>query len=249
MDSMFLGLLLASVPLIYIVILGLIRRKNRQKGKKTLQKSEPNAIRSDSDVNEEQISGKSSKDRLEIQHTTGTIITIGQQNITVGNQEVIVDGVPISAYELAQRVTTVLVFHLLRKFNENIGGEAGKKLWYAINKNFNDRAAAAVIGKLTSNLNNLGRQLAFRLELEKALKQDPQFTNEIAELFQLAQASIDRTREAHDAGGSGASIQIGGDIAGNIVTGKQGYDYADRLAGDETTDAPPPEKKKKGKGK
>jgi hypothetical protein len=151
---------------------------------------------------------------------------------------------------LAEAVTTFLISYLpdRKKVSQDVAVPAGKRLWNLINRRFSDSPAAAIaLHDLESKSDDRDNQEAFAFQLKKALKEDPQFAKEIAELLQQAKAgNIINVGSGNVASGGSIStgnVQVGDDFSGNVVIGNQDAPPG-RLAGDSSTDAPPPEKKK-----
>lgn len=128
---------------------------------------------------------------------------------------------------LAQTITAFLTSHLTR-FGENFPEDASKNLWAVTRKNLGNRPSAVpIVREFASNAGDSNVQEAFARELQKALNVDPKFAKKVAELVQQVQ-SPDESNVAGDSASRSFSI-------GNK------NNFEQRLPGDATIDAPPPE--------
>ena len=127
---------------------------------------------------------------------------------------------------LASTVTAFLA-PVLTKFGENFAEDAGKKLWDTITGKFKDKpAASGAANEFAANAEDSDNQEAFSLQLKKALKEDPDFAQEIAQLLNQYRKNVGGISNVSDstvaAEGSIAtgSIQTG-DIKSNFIIGNQ----------------------------
>ena len=123
---------------------------------------------------------------------------------------------------LATTITTFLIPYLT-KIGGSIAEQAGDKLWDVITKKFNERpAASSAATELASEADDPGKQKAFAAQLELALKNDPGFAKEIADLLdQAGNAGIVNKDGVIATNGSVAvgDIQVSGGVRGNLVVG------------------------------
>lgn len=123
---------------------------------------------------------------------------------------------------LATTVTSFLVPYLT-KIGGNLVEEAGNKLWNTIADKFKDKPAAkGAAEELTENAEDPDNQEVFILQLKKALRDDPEFAKEIANLLtQSNNAGITNSDGSVATNGSIAvrDVQVSGDVTGNIVVG------------------------------
>lgn len=88
---------------------------------------------------------------------------------------------------LASTATAILIPYIT-KIGENIANEAGKGLWDLILENFREKpAASATADDFAQKADNKKNQTAFGAQLTKALKEDPQFLNEVEKLVRRIQ--------------------------------------------------------------
>lgn len=136
---------------------------------------------------------------------------------------------PMDPATLAATVTGILA-PFLAKMGESMMEEVGVKLpekigklWEAISNRFKGNPIALVTANdLAKNAEDTANQEAFALQLKKALKEDTNFANMLADLLEDAQGSISNVGDGTVAtGGSVAvgKIQVGGDMSGNIAIG------------------------------
>ena len=122
---------------------------------------------------------------------------------------------------LATTVTSFLIPYL-SKIGENFAEDAGKKLWDTIAEKFKDKPAAeGAAQELMVKADDPDNQEAFTLQLKKALRDDPEFAEEIASLLTKSTGSITNTNGAVATNGSAAvgNVQISGDMSGNFIVG------------------------------
>ena len=123
---------------------------------------------------------------------------------------------------LATTVTSFLVPYLT-KIGGNLAEEAGNKLWNMIADKFKNKPAAkGAAEELTENAEDPDNQEAFILQLKKALRDDPEFAKEIADLLmQSNNAGITNSDGSVATNGSIAvrDVQVSGNLTGNIVVG------------------------------
>jgi hypothetical protein len=134
---------------------------------------------------------------------------------------------------LATAATTLLLPYLI-KASQVVAEDVAKQLpdtvgvlWDKIAKKFQGKpaaegAASDLAGKADDEIN----QQTFKLQLQKALENDPAFAQEFEGLFKKAQASVNINQQGSGAvatnGGVAAGqggIAIGGNVEGNIVMG------------------------------
>jgi len=146
--------------------------------------------------------------------------------------------------DLAKYATLILAPNIknLGKDNEQ---ERVAKIWEAINRRFQDPKQMLLVNDFAKESDSQSVQRAFEEQLSKAFLDDSRFAEEINKILQQEEST-------------GGTIIIGNantiyspsdvnseDGGGYIAIDKSEFDFVERLAGDETTDAPPPEKKRK----
>jgi len=142
---------------------------------------------------------------------------------------------------LASTVTAFLA-PVLTKFGENFAEDAGKKLWDTIAGKFQDKpAAAGAASEFAAKADDPDNQEAFTLQLKKALKEDSDFAQEIAQLvdqYRNSAGGISNIKDstvATEGGIAAGSIQTG-DINGNFVIGNQNTISQTSIEKDNTAD-------------
>ncbi|MCL4528347.1 MAG: hypothetical protein M1282_02925 [Chloroflexi bacterium] len=134
---------------------------------------------------------------------------------------------------LAATATTFLLPYLAKAGKiaiENIAKEMPDTvgvLWDKIAAKFQDKpAAAGAAQELASKADDEINQQTFKLQLQKALENDPAFAEEFESLFKKAQASVNINVQGSGAvatnGGVAAGqggIAVGGNVEGNIIMG------------------------------
>ena len=128
---------------------------------------------------------------------------------------------------LASTVTAFLA-PVLTKFGENFAEDAGKKLWDTIAGKFQGKpAATGAASEFAAKADDPDNQEAFTLQLKKALKEDPEFAQEIAQLVDQYRESaggisnIKDSTVANEGSIATGSIRIGDMNNGNFVIGNQ----------------------------
>jgi hypothetical protein len=111
-----------------------------------------------------------------------------------------------------------------KKLGEQLPEKVGK-LWNAISDRFKDKpAAAGAAAELASKPGDEDNKQAFELQLKKALKEDEEFANLIAELLEEAKSEAGISNVGDGAVATNHSnaigkIQVGGNLSGNITVG------------------------------
>ena len=127
-------------------------------------------------------------------------------------------------------------------------------VWDLIKKKFDSKKAARVaMANLLKSPGDLDVQGAFRAHLKKLLKEDSAFATELANLvaaaIQATHSSNPDVVTIHIVGGTVNQINASIDIAladkTNRIHGVEIRRIDSRLPGDSSTDAPPPEDRKK----
>ncbi len=121
---------------------------------------------------------------------------------------------------IATAVLTVLSPYLARvgekvadKFAETLPENAGK-LWSTLTEKFKGKET---VKDLTENPTDGDTQGAFRLELRKALAEDPEFLAVVAKLLENAQQEA--IKSGAIASGRGIAVNVGGNVQGQIIIG------------------------------
>lgn len=128
---------------------------------------------------------------------------------------------------IAQSVTAILAFHLT-KSEGKLAEDASKSLWTVTRKKLGNRPSAApIVREFATNAGDSNVQEAFARELQKALNVDPKFAKKVAELVQQVQSSDESN--------------VAGDSASRSFSIGNKNNFEQRLPGDATIDAPPPE--------
>ena len=122
---------------------------------------------------------------------------------------------------LAPAILSVLLPYLVKagekaaeKIGETLPENAGK-LWGALSEKFKGKDA---VKDLAANPSDEDAQGAFRLQLKKALTEDPEFLAALAGLFEKAEQEAAQQSSATARDG-GIAVNIAGNAEGNIVIG------------------------------
>lgn len=123
------------------------------------------------------------------------------------------------------------------------------KIWYLVEDEFSkDASTKEVLNDLIKKPEDDNLRVAFHMKLEKLLVEDSSFASELARSIQeykgqiIGDGAIAQGDNAKAVGTGG--VIIGGDLNSNVEVGS-----ANRLAGDQSTDAPLPDIKKVKKNK
>lgn len=124
---------------------------------------------------------------------------------------------------LATTVTSFLIPYLT-KIGEHVAEDTGKKLWETIVDKFKGKpAATGAAEEFAQKTDDPDNKEAFTLQLKKALKDDPDFAEEIARLLDQGtnRGGITNTDGVVATDGSIAvrDVQVSGDMSGNIIIG------------------------------
>lgn len=97
--------------------------------------------------------------------------------------------------------------------------ENAGKLWAALTEKFKGKPAAEEAAQdLAQSPTDEDTQAAFRVQLKKALLEDPEF---LATLDVLVKKAEDESiKNSATASGHGVAFNVGGNVEGNIVVGK-----------------------------
>ena len=156
---------------------------------------------------------------------------------------------------LAKTATSLLIPFLSKageKAMDRIAEQLPEKigtLWGGIWDRLKEKPAAAETAQdLVTNTGDVDNQQMFELQLRIILEKDAGFAGQLTSLVEEAKsdASLHIGGDgvvAKDNSTSVGSISIGGNVSGNVVVGNNNQ-VSGRLAGDSTTDAPPPPRKK-----
>jgi len=131
---------------------------------------------------------------------------------------------------IATAVLTVLSPYLARvgekvadKFAETLPENAGK-LWSTLAAKFKGKDT---VKDLAENPTDGDAQGAFRLELKKALTEDPEFMTTVAGLLEKAQQEAFKSGAA--ANDHSVAINVGGNVQGHIIIGNNNaVNFADK---------------------
>jgi predicted NACHT family NTPase len=125
---------------------------------------------------------------------------------------------------LAASVLTILSPYLAKagekvvdKMIDALPENAGK-LWTALTEKFKGKLAAEeAVQDLANNPANEDTRTVFRIQLKKALTEDPEFLAALEVLVKKAEA--ESIKNSAVASGHGVAVNVGGSVRGNIVVG------------------------------
>jgi hypothetical protein len=125
---------------------------------------------------------------------------------------------------LAASVLTILSPYLAKagekvvdKMIDTLPENAGK-LWAALTEKFKGKPVAEeAVQDLANNPANEDIRTVFRIQLKKALTEDPEFLAALEVLAKKAEA--ESIKNSAVASGHGVAINVGGSVRGNIVIG------------------------------
>jgi hypothetical protein len=150
---------------------------------------------------------------------------------------------------LAASITSFLAPYLA-KAGAKLADEAIERLpsavstlWGAITKRFKAKPAAAeAADDLTAKPDDAESQVVFKSQLRKLLQDDPEFAQQIAGLFETAEASVKVDFQGSGAVATGGSVAAGqggvavnGNVSGSIVVGNQNTVSSGKPADSEKT--------------
>ena len=106
---------------------------------------------------------------------------------------------------------------MAEKIGETLPENAGK-LWTALTGKFKGKPAAEDAAQdLAKNPADEDAQVVFRVQLKKALAEDPEFLAALGAL--VKKAEDESVKNSAVASGHGVAVNVGGNVQGNIVIG------------------------------